>query len=309
MSESPAPPPAHLPDRDAWLQAALRRPAPAVDVESVARISFFPVDGGSHRILRIPGDGARRVVFLPGWGATILGWQDFYAMLHGRVELIIIETLEKSTTPIDPAWPDRSVRQMARNTAKTIASLELDDYVLLGSCWGASVLLEGLLDGQFTDAPTLVAYDPMHAMWFSPALLKYVAPLLPVPLINAARKLIQTLALRGMDQPVQRQRAEAFIAAADAARWKRFAIAAADFELFGRLGGIEREVLVFNGSHDHVHDRDNYPKIAAELPRGRFFFMEVGEADRERLAAVIALALAETPASPASLDAFEVPVR
>jgi pimeloyl-ACP methyl ester carboxylesterase len=273
-----------------WLQDELRRDCPAISFEERAEIRFVEVDGGSHRVLSTPGQG-RPVVFVPGWGATLEGWSDLTDRLVGRVPLTVIETLEKGTTPIDRSWPDRSVLQMARNVQTTVHALGLQDYVLVGVCWGGAVLLEGCIAGLFEDAPTLVTYDPMHAMWFSPMFIRLVAPLLPVGLIDAIRGPLSAFALRKMDQPVQRARAEAFVAAADAWRWKTFARAAADFELFGRLSAVQREVLVFNGSSDLIHDAAHYPRIAAELPRGRFFRTPVAESDRERLGGVLCAAL------------------
>ncbi len=279
-----------MPDPD-WLNSALRQDIPAVSFEAQADVRLIPVDGGSHRVLSTPGSG-RPIVFVPGWGATLEGWSDLTDRLVGQAPLIIIETLEKGTTPIDKSWPDRSVLQMARNLQTTMDALGLEDFVLVGACWGGAVLLEGCIAGLFADVPTLVTYDPMHSMWFSPLFIRLVGPLLPVRLIDAIRGPIAAFALRKMDQPVQRARADAFIAAADPWRWKTFARAAADFELFGRLSGVQREVLVFNGSSDAIHDAEHYPRIAAELPQGRFFHTPVDESDRERLAGVICASLA-----------------
>ncbi|MCB9758954.1 MAG: hypothetical protein H6739_03870 [Alphaproteobacteria bacterium] len=295
-----------------WLRAQLHGPADPRPFEEVAEISFVPVQDGSLRVLRTrpAAPTGRPVVLIPGFGATVASWQDFYALTQARVELIVIETLEKRTTTLTTEHPDFSVGAMARDIGLALDHLGVSgrDHVLMGSCWGATLVLEGLMRGAF-DPPTVAVYDPMHAMWFPKLLLRYLAPHIPPELVDLLRAPISAVALHGMDQPRQRARAESAIAAADTLRWSRAAAAAADVELYGRLGAIAREVLVFNGSHDKVHDRSHYPRIARELPRGRFFFLEVDEVEREHLAGVIALELAKTRADapvPDTLAAFEV---
>ncbi len=302
----------------AWLKSALAVPPDPrpLDDPAVAEIDYVPVPEGELRVLHAPAvDGAARrpIVMLPGFGATLEGWQDFYGLTESRVDLYVIETLEKRTTRLHSEAPDLGVLRMAEVLQRALDHLGLSgrDFVLFASCWGSTIVLEGLIQGALT-APTVAAYDPMHAMWFPPWFLRHISPRLPAWLIDRLRGPIKDVALRGMDEPTQRQRTEAFIAAADAFRWKTAAEAAADEELFGRLGGIREEVLVFNGSHDKIHDRSLYPRVAREIPRGRFFDMEVDESERERLSAVIALELARVSADegvPETLAPFEVALR
>lgn len=299
-------------DPSNWIAERLKAPQDERPFDALATISFHPVGGGEHRVLHVPGDGtlARPVVFVPGWGATMQGWKDFYGALQGRVELYVIETLEKSTSKIDKSYSDRSMLREAHNIQSTLDSLGLDEYVLFGSCWGASLLLEGLIDGLFRDPPAVMTYDPMHFMWFSPAFLKYVAPWLPVPMVEALKGVIQAIALRNFAEPRQLERVKDFVANADAFRWKNYSIPAADFELYGRLHHIEREILVFNGSSDTIHSDEQYPEVAKQLPKGRFFYHEVDESQRERLAALGAEAMASVTGDtvPEVMRALEQPL-
>ena len=84
-------------------------------------------------------------------------------------------------------------------------------------------------------------------------------------------------------EEAQRQRAEAFIKHADIKKWRKTAIAVKDFELFGNVAGIKETVVVTNGTTDKVHNQIDYPKIAKELPNGRFIYMETDESQREKL--------------------------
>ncbi|MCB9744251.1 MAG: hypothetical protein H6741_03605 [Alphaproteobacteria bacterium] len=296
----------------AWLERALRQPANPTPLEAFAEERFIEVKHGAVRALHAPGEGgARPLVFIPGFGAGIRGWQDFYGLVLGQVELYVIETLEKKTTRLGPEPHDLSPEQMARDMGEAIRALGLEgqDYVMMGSCWGATLMLVGALAGDLSP-PTLATYDPMHAMYFNKLALRCVASHLPVGLIERLRAPLRDFMLRDMHEPTQRARSEAFINDADPYRWSRTAAAAWDLELYDIVGALQREVLVFNGSHDAVHDSSHYPRLAQAMPGGRFFHMPVDESDRERLAAVVSLALASVSADealPEALLAFEQP--
>lgn len=58
--------------------------------------------------------------------------------------------------------------------------------------------------------------------------------------------------------------------------------AAREFELFGRLHAAGRELFVINGTSDKVHDRSHYPRIARELPGGRFLYLPASLAGFEK---------------------------
>jgi pimeloyl-ACP methyl ester carboxylesterase len=246
----------------------------------------IPVVGGYiqslHRSIKdLP--QTRPVVIITGWGATFEGFQEVFSILRDIPELYIIETREKNSSRLEKnASMDMS--QQARDLQQTIEYLNLQnqDFILFGSCWGASIILQGLIDKSLT-APTIVVLDPMHRLWYPRWLLKYVSPYLPAFIFNLLKPIMKASALRGMNERVQRQRAVDFINNGNIAKWKKVAEAVTDFELFGNLAKVNEEVFVVNGTHDKIHDQKNYPKIAKELPRGRFIFLEANESERTHL--------------------------
>ena len=134
------------------------------------------------------------------------------------------------------------------------------------------------------------------------------APVAPPALLRALRPLIARSMLGDMQEPVQKERAYAFVYGAAVWKWKTAAHAAWDFELIGRLGSIKREVFVLNGTRDKIHDQVFYPRIAAELPRGRFLFMPTDERNRERLFGAAAVEFSHVSAQtglPSTLARFE----
>jgi len=299
------------------LLAAANRIAPCFWHPGVGEQIRVPVDGAELRVLHFPSHdpAARRpVVMIPGFGATPEGFQDFYAAVAGCAELYYLETREKPSSRIADRRLAMSVSRSARDVQQALSFLGLAgrrDFVLVAACWGAAIVLQGLIEG-FLEAPTILAVDPMHALWFPKWLLRRVSPLLPAPALLALRPMIARAMLGDMQEPTQRQRAYTFAYSADPWKWKKSAEAAWDFELYGRLSRIEREVFVLNGTRDKIHDSRHYPRIAREMPRGRFVYVPADERDRERLFGVAAREFARVSAAdglPPSLACFEKRLR
>lgn len=273
---------------------------------------YVPVKDGEIRVYHFQPKNPiskRPLVFIPGWGGTEIGFMDFYEVIHNKVECYYVETREKRSSKLDKKKAKFDMSQKAQDIRDVIDYLKLNDkdFVLFGTCWGAAVILQGLINGTL-DAPTIIANDPMHALWFPKWILNYISPILPIFVLRVLKPLFKSMQLRGMQEETQRKRAELFVKYAELWKWKRAADSVKDFELFGNLSGINKEVFVTNGSKDKVHDQTTYPKIALELPKGRFIFIKTDESLRERLMGLITLEFCKIKKEddiPSSLKRFE----
>lgn len=282
----------------------------------VGEIRYVPVPGAEIRVIHVRPDrpkARRPVVLVPGWGTTPEGFREFYGPLHGEAEFLFVETREKNSSRILDLRADLSVERAALDIRAALESEGLAgrDYVLVGACWGSAQILEGLIRG-ILDAPTVLLADPMHTLWFNKTFLRRVSPWIPAAAIRAVRPLLRQALVGDLKEGAQKRRTFEFIDGADVRKWKKSAEAAWDFELFGRLGAVRREVFVLNGTGDKVHDPRNYPRVAAELPAGRFLRMPVDESLRERMFGSVALEFARARAGeglPAGLAEFERAVR
>lgn len=260
---------------------------------------------GDLRVLhhRPPGAAGRRpVVFLPGWGTQPEGFGDFFRMINEKIECYYVETREKNSSRLPEPGVEMGMDRNGMDLREVLRELGLEDensgtnensgtagrdFVLMGTCWGSTVIVHALARG-FVSAPTTIIFDPMPRLWFPQWLLHTLIALMPVPMLNLIRPVGRGIALWGMKEEVQRRRAEDFINGADLGKWKRAALAIGDYDLHEVLRGISREVFVFTGVPDKIHDRSRYPKIAAMIPGGRFFYLPVDESDREYLLGLIA---------------------
>jgi hypothetical protein len=289
---------------------------PPLEAAGVGETVRLGMEGAEIRAIRVPcrpGASTRPILFIPGWGTTPAGWQDFVRAVAGRAELYYLETREKSSSRILDRRTDMSVPQSGRDIVRAIGLLGLAgrDFVLAAACWGATMALEGMIAGGLR-APTVVVQDPMHTLWFPKWLLRWIAPITPTAALGLLRPVLVKALLGDMREPAQRARAYAFVYDADFWKWKKSAEAARDFELYGFLDKVGDEVFVLNGTADKVHDPVDYPRMCGEMPRGRFLFLPTDESRRELLFGAVALEFSRVGAAdglPESLARFERTVR
>jgi pimeloyl-ACP methyl ester carboxylesterase len=278
------------------------------------------VSGGAVRVLhhRPPVSGSaavrRPVVFLPGWGTSPEGFLDFLDSICGRIESYYFESREKNSSRLCRSGPDAGLDMtmdlFAEDLALFLKSEGLGtgrDFVLLGTCWGSSIIAHALAEGILS-APTVLLFDPMHRLWFHPLLLRYIVPLLPLRFSVPLKAVGKRIALFGMREMVQRRRAELFIENAELWKWKRAALGVRDLDLYESVPRIKQEVFYINAVHDKIHDSSHTPKLAASTPKGRFLFLPADEKERERILALAAVEFAGTTSAespPESLAGFE----
>ncbi len=187
---------------------------------------FIPVEDADIRVFHIRPErpaAKRPLVFIPGWGVIPEGFAEFYGVIHEQADFYYIETREKGSSRIHSKRADMSVSQSARDIQAALDSLglsRLDDFVLAGTCWGSATVLQGLIEGSL-DAPTVVAIDPMHSLWFPKWLLRYVSPIIPISAVNLLKPILRNALIGDMKEIAQKKRVDAFIDAADNWKWKK----------------------------------------------------------------------------------------
>ena len=265
--------------------------------EPISTIHWVPVEGGEIRVLHIKPkklESTKPIVFISGWQTMPYQFTELYKIIHNRVEFYFIETREKFTSKIKRKKTDLSLTQKAKDVQKVIEYFNLSnkDFVLFGTCWGAAIIFQGLLD-KTLKAPTFCTFSPMHKLWFNKFLLNYIVPFLPAFLISILMKLISYVLFIGEKAETQKNRMQLTMKEGTAWKWKKAARAAKDFELFGKLNQIEEKVFVISGTDDRVHKIYDYPRFADELQNGRFFYFGFEEFEREIMMGVLIYELAK----------------
>lgn len=259
---------------------------------SISTIHYIPVESGSIRVIHYCPSypkSKRPVVFIPGWGVIPQGFRDLFEIFYLQVEFYYIETREKSSSRIHKYNSNFSMHQMAQDVGKVLIRLGLwnQDFVLMGGCWGSSVILQGLLDGTI-DAPTIALFDPMHRLQYPSWILK-IAHRIPLWFLWMLKPVLKWVKIRKLTQPKQRQRTIAFIKSAVLWKWRKAAHDVRNFELFDTIENIPHPVLIFSGTGDVIHDQRNYPLLAKQMSLGRYFYVQIDESRRESLMALVGL--------------------
>lgn len=262
--------------------------------ESDIETFYVPVRDGELRVFHWKPKNPiskRPIVFVPGWGIPPVCYNDFYEVLYNKAECYYIETREKGSSRMSSRRTRFDLSQKAKDVTEVLKFFGLTedkDFILVAPCWGSAIILQGLLDGN-VKAPTIIAVDPMHTLWFPKWVLKYLAPFLPPFIITLLKPFFKKGMLGDMKEPVQQKRAFAVLDDAVIWKWRKAAMHVQNYELFNFASEIKEEVIVLNGTEDKIHQQTDYPKIAMLMPKGRFLFMKTGEENRERLMGLVAL--------------------
>ncbi|MHA1453762.1 MAG: hypothetical protein ACTSRD_12950, partial [Promethearchaeota archaeon] len=274
---------------------------------------YVPVEDGAIRVIHIKPDkplNKRPIVLLPGFAVPPVTFQDFYAVLHDNYEMYYLETREKSSSRIR-RFARMSVPKSAMDVGIALKFLGLDkrDFILAGTCWGSSIILQGLID-KTIDAPTIITQDPMYRFTFNKFMLNWIIPLMPPVLIFALKPIFKKARVGKMKEEYQMKRVQATIDDAVPWKWKNSAVHSRKFLLYGNLHKVEKEVLVVNAIHDYLHDPVNYPNIAQEIPKGRYFQLKGVENKREYILGLICREFSKVSKGeiPDSMKQFEVEI-
>jgi len=290
-----------------------RQEVPPYWEKGVTESFYVPVDDGEIRVFHWKPENPvsiRPVVFIPGWGVVPRNYDDYFEVMYNKVECFYIETREKGSSRIDRKKARLDLHQKAKDIADALHYLGLEgekDFVLMAPCWGAAILMQGMYN-KIISAPTIVAVDPMHTLWFPKWILSYVGPWLPSFLAGMLKPIFGKILLGDMEEPVQKKRATELLDQAVVWKWHHSAVQVRNYELYDIIHEIKNEVIVVNGTTDKIHDQNDYPRLARLLPNSKFIYMKTGEENRERLMGVVGLEFSKVTAEdgiPPSLQEFE----
>ncbi|NHJ48871.1 MAG: alpha/beta hydrolase [Asgard group archaeon] len=289
----------------------LRQPnAPNTWEEPNCTIHWIPVDDGEIRVLHIKPDKiveTRPLIFIGGWQTMAYQFPEAFEIFYNRVEVYFVESRESYTSKLNRWKADMSVNQKAKDIQNVIDyfNLENQDYVLFGTCWGAAILLQGLIDQTIKPPPTIAVFSPMHKLWINKFFLKVIGPLLPAFLVAFLLKIVPVFLLAGEKAKTQKNRMFRTIKEAKAWKWKKAALATRNFNLFGKLSAIQEEVIVIGGTDDRVHKAHDYPRFADEMQNGRYFYFGIDESQRELTLGFLLLELAKVKAKDGIPEIFK----
>lgn len=291
-----------------------RRDVPTFLDEGASDITFVPIDEGELRVFHHKPDNIttkRPVIFVPGYVAAPISWVDFHIPHQGFGEYYYLETREKRSSRIKkPRKASMTVNQTAKDLGQAIENLGLKDkdFVLYGSSYGSTIVLEGLIHGYFT-APTIVVHDPMVKWVYDKSGYNIMLKVVPKFILSALRMPLARLFTMGMKNKANRERMLEFCRGIQPWKFKRSTLQNNKMNMIDELKKIKEEVFLTTGPLDRYHHRIEYYNYAKEMPRGRLIFMNTPDTERQLIAGIIGtefMKITKDDDVPESIKQFEI---
>ncbi|MCE7743148.1 MAG: alpha/beta hydrolase [Candidatus Heimdallarchaeota archaeon] len=294
-----------------------RRDVPTFMDEGAAEILYVPVDDGELKVYHhIPerSETKRPIVFVPGFVANPKTWIDFHLPHHDIGEYYYIETREKMSSRIKKSRQTlMTIKHTAYDLGLVLKELGLTDkdYLLVGSSYGGSVVLEGLIHEYFSP-PTTLVHDPIVKWVWEKSINNVLLRIVPKFILSVMRIFIAHIFTFGMKNKDQKERMIEFARGIEPWKFKRACLQNNKFNNFEDLKEIKEEVFLTTGPLDRYHPRIAYYNYAKEIPKGRFIFMDTPNNDRQLLAGIIGTEFAKQSKDeeiPDKIKQFEIKLK
>ncbi len=292
-----------------------RRAVPTFLDEGAAEIKYVPIDEGELRVFHHKpkkSETKRPVIFVPGYVAAPITWVDFHIPHQGFGEYYYLETREKRSSKIKKTKrTSMSANQTAKDLGQVIENLGLNekDFVLYASSYGATVVLEGLIQGYFT-APTIIVHDPVIKwVWGERSLNNFALKFVPKFILSALRMPLAYIFTWGMKNKTNKERMLEFARGIVPWKFKRVTLENNKLNMFNDLKKIKEEVFITTGPLDRYHPRIAYYNYAKEIPRGRLIFMNTPDSERQLIAGIIGTEFVKVSSEegiPKTIEQFEI---
>jgi pimeloyl-ACP methyl ester carboxylesterase len=224
-------------------------------------------DGAQIRLLHLAAPAESRnglsVLFIGGWSTGLAGW-DFATVEFAKdFDVYYLETREKRSSVLH-ADTVNDLARLSSDLCESIEHLGIDQsrLVIFGSSWGCVIAARALADRRLSPMLTVFRVPIMRLRM--PPLTRYVIPIAPTGLFEAAKPLLRTWLLRRAETAEQAAFYLEILDDADPIKWKSVGrhIATANFQAL--YSAIDSPALIIStDSGDTFHtDRDAY-QIAA----------------------------------------------
>ncbi|MFW9922222.1 MAG: alpha/beta fold hydrolase [Candidatus Thorarchaeota archaeon] len=260
--------------------------------EGVCEVSYVPIKDGELRVFHHKPENSfskRPILFVPGFGTSPWSWRLFSTPLYQKCEYYFLETREKGSSKMNRRRHVKfSIDQTAKDIGEVIKYLELDkkDFILMGASYCGGVVLQGLVK-KYYSAPTVIVFDPLPSFKNHKKLARFLT-LFPPFMLSALKYIIAHFVLLGMKNKTQRERVFDYLKSANAWKWRRAGKDNIHYDIMNSLKEINEEVFNFHGPVDKFHPDLIFEQMSAEMPNGRYFYMNAEEQFRELLAGIIA---------------------
>ncbi len=236
------------------------------EYEKIADEYFIEMsDGAKLRILRTSAQSETKepytLIIIAGWGSVILGWDEVLMDVSRDFNVIYMETREKGSSVL-PKKFEKGMDRLAEDLKEVIEQLNLDQskLILLGSCFGATLISYGLAKKKYSPFLSVIIGPP--ARFEMPPLTRYIIFLVP----PFALKLFRPIAVFWIkkfktEDPEQAAKYIRVLKEADGKKWKKVVQSLVLPWWWDIYAKIENKVLLIAAEEDKMHNAKDTQKI------------------------------------------------
>ena len=205
------------------------------------------------------------LIFFPGWGSLIDGWQIVLQKMTENFEIYYVESREKGSAH-HPKEEVLTIDSLGNDLPYIINNFNLanQEYILFGSSLGATVILDAISNNK-VDPFAAILIGP-NAEFNAPRYWVWLTWLMPPMFFYFIKPIIKWYMKKkylDMDtDPAQYTKYARALDAANPARLRRSALNFSKYKIWERLNNFHHKILIFSGSKDIMHKYDQTVKLS-----------------------------------------------
>jgi pimeloyl-ACP methyl ester carboxylesterase len=212
------------------------------------------------------------IVFIPGWTSTIYSWRYFLPVISKNINIIYIETREKSSSKTYKNC-SYSINDISNDIISIIKALGLKDktYSFSGSSLGATSILEVLIKSELN--PLSLALILPNQYFNIPSLI-YLVQYIPNSFFGILKSFVKCYMVYFKIDKNDSDHRISFLRSInkiDGEKIKKSALSFRKYRMKNEMvSKIKIETLVIGASDDPLHDHKQIINISKTLPNCKF---------------------------------------
>ena len=224
------------------------------------------------------------LVFIPGWGTPILGWDEFLLEASKYFDLYYLETREMKSSILSKD-SKYDIDRFSTDLQEVIENfgLDMNHTIVYGSSFGALVFAHALAKKKIN--PYLSFLSGPTGKIQMPPFIKYALHIFPPSFFNIfapfGRWWIRKVK---SSSPQQTERYLSIIDNADPPKWKKIGKHLSHNTFWDVYEDIDSRVIVIDESEDKLHESENTQRIANSIPNSKYIDLKTNDITHSKVA-------------------------
>jgi len=238
-------------------------------------IQLFEVHFSPKNISKYP-----PVIFIPGWGSFIQGWQIVLKEMTKHFEIYYIETREKSSAK-HVKEQKISIQNIGDDITKAVGLHDIDDnnFIAFGSSMGATVILDAMAENKIN--PSLAVLIGPNIEFNIPQYLIIIIALIPTQLYRMIKPFAKWYMKRKyIDMKSDSKQYHKYSYVLDhihLGRTRRSALSFKNYSFEDKIKQLKKRILVFSGNKDILHSYEKTLDMVNRIKQATLINLETND--------------------------------